>query len=152
MQQFVSPERLEELKAELEDLKINKRIEVAKRLKRAKELGDLSENSEYIEAREEQSQIERKIYELEDLIKNAILIKKPKAHSETIQIGSTVIVERNGATKTITIVGSSETKPEEGRISNESPLGKALLGKHAHEKVVIATPNGKVEYLIQSIE
>jgi transcription elongation factor GreA len=151
MEHYVTPERLKELEVELDDLKTNKRIQVADRLKRAKELGDLSENSEYIEAREEQNQIERKIYALEDMIKNATLIKKPQTSSKTIQIGSTVTLERGGTLQKFTIVGSSETKPEEGRISNESPLGKALLGKQTQEKITIQAPSGKIEYIIQSI-
>ncbi len=93
---YVTPERLEELKLELEELKSTKRIEVAKRLKRAKELGDLSENSEYIEAREEQSQVERRIFLLEQMIKNAVLIKKPETKTGRVQIGSTIHVMKDG--------------------------------------------------------
>ncbi|MBI3114558.1 MAG: transcription elongation factor GreA, partial [Candidatus Harrisonbacteria bacterium] len=123
-QQYLTLERLEALKAELQDLKINKRIEVAERLKRAKELGDLSENSEYFEAREEQAQLEARIIELEEIIKNASVIGKSTSHAK-VEIGSTVEVAKDGAKMKFTIVGSNEADPENGRISNESPLGRA---------------------------
>jgi transcription elongation factor GreA len=151
MDYYVTPERLEELKIELENLKTTKRIEVAKRLKRAKELGDLSENSEYIEAREEQALVERRIYEVEGMIKNAVLITKPAKDTVTVQIGSTIEVEREGNKHTFTIVGSSETKPEAGLISNESPLGKAFLGREAGEQVKVRIPKGEATYTIVKI-
>lgn len=149
---YVTPEKLEELKLELEDLKSVKRIEVAKRLKRAKELGDLSENSEYIEAREEQSLVERRIFTLEQMMKNAIIIKKPEAKVGIVQIGSTIVVEKDGVQQKFTIVGSSETRPEMGLISNESPLGKAFLGKAVGDVAVIKVPTGSVTYKITKIE
>lgn len=143
---------MQELKAELQDLKTNKRIEVSEKLKKAKELGDLSENSEYIEAREEQSRTETKIGELEEMIHNASLIQK-NDHSQIVKIGSTIEVERaDGKKLKFTIVGANETKPEAGLISNESPLGKAFLEKRAGEKTTVETPNGKVEYKIKAIE
>jgi len=151
MDYHVTPERLEELKVELGDLKFKKRIEVAKRLKQAKELGDLSENSEYIEAREEQALVERRIYELEQMVKNAALITKPAKNSATVQIGSTIEVERDGKTNKFTIVGSSETRPEAGLISNESPLGKAFLGHEAGEKITVKVPKGESVYTIVKI-
>jgi transcription elongation factor GreA len=148
---YVTEERLKELKDELGKLKTEKRIEVAKRLKRAKELGDLSENSEYIEAREEQEQVERRIYDLEQMVKNASIITKSKHASGSVEIGSTIEVERDGKVLSLTIVGSSETKPEQGFISNESPLGKAFLGRNAGETVSVKTPNGEARYRIRSI-
>jgi|SRR3989344_1686683 len=152
MDHYLTPERLEELKAELQDLKTNKRIEVSEKLKRAKELGDLSENSEYIEAREEQSRIETKIGELEEMIHNANLIEKGGG-SQIVKIGSTIEVERaDGKKFKFTIVGANETKPEAGLISNESPLGKVFLEKRVGEKAIVETPNGKVEYKIKAIE
>ena len=152
MDYYVTAERLEELKSELEDLRTAKRIEVAKRLKRAKELGDLSENSEYAEAREEQSQVERRIFELEQMVKNAVLIQKPASDRDHVQIGSTVRVERDDKQLTFTIVGSSEAKPEDGRISNESPLGRSMLGRRAGETVIIQVPSGTVSYRITAVE
>ncbi len=148
--QYVTKEKLEELKQELADLKGRKRIEVGERLKRAKELGDLSENSEYFEAREEQAQVETRIGELEDMIKNAEIIEKSSSTSN-VSIGSTVEVEKNGQKMKLTIVGSNEAKPEAGFISNESPLGRAFLGKKSGDKVNVSVPKGKVEYLILSI-
>ncbi len=150
-QQYLTLERLEALKAELQDLKINKRIEVAERLKRAKELGDLSENSEYFEAREEQAQLEARIIELEEIIKNASVIGKSTSHAK-VEIGSTVEVAKDGAKMKFTIVGSNEADPENGRISNESPLGRAFLGHTPGETVKVKTPKGEVMYKIVKID
>lgn len=149
--QYFTKERLEELKEELADLKTRRRIEVGERLKRAKELGDLSENSEYFEAREEQAQVETRIGELEDMIKNAEIIEKTGS-TTTVSIGSTIEVEKGGQKRKFTIVGSNEAKPEAGFISNESPLGKSFLGKTVGSKVSVTTPSGKAEYTIVSIE
>jgi len=149
--QYFTPERLEELKKELNELKTKRRQEVADRLKRAKEYGDLSENSEYSEAKDEQAQLEARIFELEETIKNAQLIQMTSGRA-VVQIGSTVIVEKGGKTSRYTIVGSNEAKPEEGKISNESPLGKAFLGKKPGESVTVTTPSGKIEYKVITIE
>jgi transcription elongation factor GreA len=148
--QYFTKERLEALKEELADLKTRRRIEVGDRLKRAKELGDLSENSEYFEAREEQAQVETRIGELEDMIKNAEIIEKSGSTS-TVSIGSTIEVEKEGQRRKFTIVGSNEAKPEAGFISNESPLGKSFLGKMVGDKVIVTTPGGKAEYTVISI-
>lgn len=149
--QYFTKERLEELKKELEFLKTQKRIEIGERLKRAKELGDLSENSEYFEAREEQAQVETQIAELEEMIKHAAIIEKSLS-TAVISVGSTVVADRNGQHMKFTIVGSNEAKPEAGLISNESPLGSSFLGKKAGDKVVVHAPSGKIEYSIISIE
>src|SRR3989338_2443785 len=136
--QYLTKERLEELKTELTDLKVRRRIEVGERLKKAKELGDLSENSEYFEAREEQSQVETRIAELEEMIKHASVIEK--VHSAVVvSVGSTVAVEKNSQQMKFTIVGSNEARPEAGLISNESPLGSAFLGKRSGDKVLVTT-------------
>ncbi|MDO8584598.1 MAG: transcription elongation factor GreA [bacterium] len=150
-QQYLSPERLEELKAELNELKTTKRIEVADRLKRAKELGDLSENSEYFEAREEQAQVESRIFEVEDIIKNASVISKTTSRTK-VEVGSTIEVTKDGEKMKFTIVGSNETDPESGKISNESPLGKAFLGREPGESVKVKTPKGEVMYKIAKID
>ena len=142
--QYLTKERLEELKEELADLKTRRRIEVGDRLKKAKELGDLSENSEYFEAREEQAQVETRIGELEDMVKSAEIIAKD--HSlNLVSIGATIEVEKgqDGQRRKFTIVGSNETKPEAGFISNESPLGTAFLGKKVGDKVTVTAPGGK---------
>src|SRR3989344_8970648 len=145
--QYLTKERLEELKKDLEHLKITGRSEVGERLKRAKELGDLSENSEYFEAREEQAQVETRIGELEDMIKNSEIIEKTRAGT-TVSIGATIQVEKGGQRRKFTIVGSNEAKPEDGLISNESPLGRAFLGKKSGDRVTIKTPSGAAEYTI----
>lgn len=150
-QYYLTPERLEELKVELNDLKTNKRIEVAERLKRAKELGDLSENSEYFEAREEQNQVETRIYELEEMVKNASIIEKATGKTK-VQIGATIEVSKDGVKNKFTIVGSNEARPEAGLLSNESPLGKAFLGKGAGDVVKVKTPKGEATYKILAIE
>ena len=149
-QYYLTPERFEELKAELVNLKTVRRLEVADRLKRAKELGDLSENAEYSEAREEQAVVESRIFEVEDMIKNAVIIKTG-TDSKLVEIGSSVVVEKGGKEFTYHIVGSNETKPEDGYISNESPLGKAFLGKKPGEDVTVTTPKGDVKYTIVKI-
>lgn len=150
MEYHLSPERLEELKKELEILKGDKRAEVAERLKRAKELGDLSENAEYMEAREEQTQVETRIFELEDMIKNAVLITEAKG--DKVQIGSTIEVEKGGQKMTMKIVGPNETDPAGGKISNESPLGKAFMGQAKGSSVKVKTPAGEMTYKIVSIK
>lgn len=149
--QYLTKERLEELKTELETLKTKRRIEVAERLRQAKEYGDLSENSEYAEAREEQANVESRIAELEDVLKQAVVIEKPGT-SDTVAVGSTVTVKRGDRLMTYTVVGSYEAKPGEGRISDESPLGKAFLKRRAGETVNVATPAGEATYEIVKIE
>lgn len=151
MEYYVTAERLAELKAELENLKTTKRIEISDRLKKAKELGDLSENAEYSEARDEQEKVEKRIFDLEDIILNAVTIKK-SSDKYSVDIGSTVEVVRDGKQMKFFITGSEETKPEAGQISNESPLGKALLNHKVGDTVVVETPDGrKVNYKIAKI-
>lgn len=151
MTYYLTPERMEELKKEYELLKGEKRAEVSERLRRAKDFGDLSENSEYIEAREEQARVEARIYELEEMLKNASIIKKGDGGGE-VRIGSTVTVEKEGKERNFTIVGSDESKPEENKISNESPLGSAFLGRKVGESISITTPNGAQTYKVTRIE
>ncbi len=151
MEYYITAEHLEELKKELEELKTTTRLEVADRLKRAKELGDLSENSEYFEAREEYGQIETRILELENMIKNAKIITKSEKTNQ-VQIGSTIELEKEGKPMTFTIVGSDEAQPEAGFISNESPIGKAFLGKKVGDIVKIRVPVGETAYTIVKIK
>jgi transcription elongation factor GreA len=148
---YLTKNRLEELKQELEDLKTKKRIEVAEKIKRAKEFGDLSENAEYSEAKDEQMKVEMRTVELEDVIKKAVIIKK-SGSTKSVQVGSTVTVKKNGQILKYTIVGSSETKPEEGKISNESPLGRAFIGAQVGDIKEIITPQGKISYRVMKIE
>jgi len=149
MPQYISPEGFQDQQKELENLKI-KRQEIAKRLEEAKALGDLSENQEYISAREAQAFNEGRIMEVEQLLKEAVIIEKTK-RSSNVQIGSSVVVKYNGSEKKFTIVGSEEASPAIGKISNESPLGKAFLGRRAGEAVEVETPAGKVKYQIISV-
>lgn len=151
MKQYLTKERLEELKSELQKLKKEGRAEVAERLKKAKEYGDLSENSEYADAKEEQGRIESNIFKLENMIRDAILIKKSGTKG-IVDIGSTIEVLKKGEKFKYTIVGSNEAKPEANLISNESPLGEAFLEKKIGDVVSIKTPSGKIEYKIIKIE
>ena len=148
---YLSPEKLEEIKKELAELKTAKRMEIAERLKRAKEFGDLSENAEYIEAREEQERVESRIYELEDVVKNVVIIKKRKSRG-VIEIGSAIELKKNGESCRFVIVGSKEAKPEKGLISNESLLGTMLIGKKVGDEFTLKTRSGESRYKIVKIE
>jgi len=149
MDYYISKERLDELKKELELYRTAKRREVADHLREAKDLGDLSENSAYEEARVEQEHVELRIAELEDMIKNATIIKRQV--SDVVTIGSAITVKKAGKEIAYEIVGSEEAKPEAGKISNESPLGRVFLGKKVGEKVNVTTPAGSSEYQILKI-
>lgn len=151
MSQYVSQEGLEELKRKLEHLKTTKRKEVAGRLEHAKTLGDLSENAEYQEAKEEQSLIETQIIEMEEKIRAAIVISK-EHRIDQVDIGSTVIIDSERGQVTYTIVGSEEANPLQGKISNDSPIGKAFLGHKVGETVEVKTPAGMKTYKILEIK
>lgn len=150
MPQYLSQEGYEQHKQELEDLKF-KRQEIANRLEEAKALGDLSENQEYISAKEAQAFNEGKILELEQLLREAQVIEKNRKYS-SVQVGATVEVQGNGKKQPFVIVGSEEADPAQGKISNESPLGKAFLGHKVGESVEVSTPAGQVKYKIISID
>ncbi len=150
MPQYLSPERLEELKQELNELKTKKRIEIAERLKTAKDYGDLSENAEYSEAREEQATVEGRIAELEEVVRTAVTTRGDCGG--VVKVGCSLTVKKNGETKTFSLVGTYEAKPEEGKISDESPLGKAFLNKKVGDKVIVAAPAGSITYEILKIE
>jgi transcription elongation factor GreA len=147
---YVSREGLEKLRAELDETIAVKRPEVAARISEAKEHGDLSENAEYEEAKNEQAFVEGRIAELEHKIKSAVIIDEERS-SDHVSIGATVEVESEDGPITFTIVGSTEARPADGRISDESPVGRALLGKQVGEKVVVKVPAGDVVYTIRSI-
>ncbi len=151
MNYFLTKERLEELKNELEFLKKETRVEIAEKLKRAKEYGDLSENAEYIDAKEEKEKVESRIFELEEIIRNASIIKKSGVKN-IVTIGSTVEIQRGGKAIKYTIVGVHESRPEENIISNESLLGKSFLGKKVGDVVEMNVLSGKVFYKIIGIE
>lgn len=148
---YLTKNRLEELKQELENLKTKNRLEIAERLKAAKDFGDLSENSEYTEAREEQSRVEGRIFELEELLKRAVVIEKSGTADE-VRVGSVVTLRKGAEAFVYSIVGPSETAPEQGKISNESPLGQALLGHKVGDKVNFKTPGGEATYEVTKIE
>ena len=149
---FLTKEGLNELQEELKDLKENKRPEVISQIKEARAQGDLSENAEYHAAKDKQGQIEARIKELEYIIDNATIISGTK--SSTIKIGSTVEIEYidDKETETYKIVGSTEADTFENKISNESPIAVAILGKKVGETVSIESPNGNYDIKIVSIK
>ena len=138
---YLTRDGLEKLRLELDEMTNVRRAEVATRIHDAKEHGDLSENAEYEDAKNEQAFVEGRIQTLEALIKNATIIDE-KHSTEHVQIGSTVSVESGDGKETFTIVGSTEASPRDGRISNESPVGRALLGRKKGDKVVVRVPAG----------
>ncbi len=147
---YISEERLAQLRAELEEMVNVKRAEVAARIHDAKEHGDLTENAEYEDAKNEQAFVEGRIQMLEALIKNATIIDNQHS-TDHVQIGSTVEVDGADGREKFTIVGSVEASPGEGRISNESPVGRALLGKRKGDKVVVHVPAGDYSYTVLEI-
>jgi transcription elongation factor GreA len=149
---FLTKEGLSELQEELKDLKENKRPEVINQIKEARAQGDLSENAEYHAAKDKQGQIEARIKELEYLIDNATIISSTK--SSTVKIGSTVEIEYvdDKETDTYQIVGSTEADPFENKISNESPIAVAIIGKKVGDTVSIESPNGNYDIKIVSIK
>lgn len=147
---YISKDGLDKLRVELEEMLAVRRPEIAQRIHDAKEHGDLSENAEYEDAKNEQAFVEGRIQTLEAMIKNAQLIDE-NTSTDHVQIGSTVKVEGDDGAQTFLIVGSAEARPAEGRISNESPVGRALLGKRKGEKVVVRVPAGDFAYKIVDI-
>jgi len=137
-----------ELETELNELK-GQRTEIAEKIANARDYGDLSENAEYDAAREEQAQLESRVAELEEILQNADIIKPAKSNG-TVQVGSTVDL-KNGKSVTYQIVGPVEADPLEGKISNESPIGAALMGKKVGDKVTIETPKGSVSYSVVAV-
>lgn len=149
---LITKEGLEKMQKELEDLRTTKRAEVAQRLKEAIAMGDLSENSEYDEAKNAQAFLEGRIVQLEQQIRTAKIIVKGKKNR--IDVGSTVTIEdmEEYVKETVTIVGSAESNPFEGRISNESPVGRALVGAKAGDIVEADAPNSVIKYKVISID
>lgn len=150
--EYLTKEKLKELTEELDNLKRVKRREVADSLEYAKSMGDLSENAEYQEAREMQAEVEERVSKLENILKNAVIMH---AHSGgAITIGSTVVVKKAGDkdSKTYQIVGSEEADIAKGKISNQSPIGIAVMGKKVGDKFDIMTPKGKIGYEIVEIK
>lgn len=151
MTKYLTPEGLEKLKKELNYLKKVNRKEIAERLKQTASLGDLSENAAYDEAKEAQAFLEGRILELEETIRRAEVVKKIDK-AGWVQLGSTVIVSSNNEEERFKIVGTAEADPLKGKISMDSPLGKALLDKPEGATVTVDAPNGKIKYKIIKIE
>ncbi len=147
--EYLTKEKYEEFKKELEHLKGTRRKEVAESLEYAKSLGDLSENAEYHEARDVQATIEDRIQKLENLLKTAKIVDGHATNS--VNIGSVVTVEKDNKKTTYTIVGSEEADVVSGKISIRSPFGQAILGKKKGETFSFAAPNGNVSYTIVEI-
>lgn len=139
-----------ELEAELEQLRTEGRIDIAEKLKVARSYGDLSENSEYDEAKSEQAKIEARIQELEYQLENAVIIDS--VAGDHVSMGSKVTVVRDGKEFVYEIVGFSQSNPSNGKISDESPVGKALMGASIGEKVTVEAPIGMLEFEIKSID
>ena len=150
--EYLSKEKLEALKIELNNLKTVRRQEVAKQLEFAKSLGDLSENAEYHAARDEQADIEDRIRQIEDMLKRAVIIESH--HSNKVEVGTSVNLKRKDKkeTETFLIVGSEEADALKNKISNNSPLGSSLLGKQKGDQIVVNTPRGKMEYTIVEVK
>ncbi len=137
---------------ELEHIKKIRRLEIANRIKDAKELGDLSENAEYADARDEQSFNEGRILELESMLKEVEVIGNGGSDPDEVEIGDTIVVDRDGKETKYTIVGSNEADPMNGKISNESPLGQSFIGKKKNEELTVPTPKGESKCKIVDIK
>ncbi len=142
---LLTPEGLDKLKAEIEYLSVDKRREVAERIKEAREFGDISENSEYDDAKNEQAMLESRIASLEDKLRSASVIDPAELDKDVVRVGSLVSVkdESSGKSLKYTIVGSTEADPSESKLSNESPVGKALVGRKRNDTVKVTLPSGK---------
>lgn len=150
----LSPERLKELQEEMNYLKTVREKEVAELIKEARSFGDLSENSEYDEAKTEQGKLYSRIAELENILSNYVVIEENETDSDYVRLGCTVTVldKEFDEEQTYRIVGSQEADPMNGAISEDSPFGKALLGKNIGEDVVVDAPAGPVAYKILNVE
>src|SRR3954462_9399866 len=146
---ILTPQGLEELKAKIEHLAGARRREVAERIKEAREFGDISENSEYDDAKNEQAMLERQISELEEKLRSASIIDEKAVTNEVVSVGVTVHVKDQKTDKSVKykIVGSAEANPSENKLSNESPVGKALIGKKRGDLVSVPVPRGPARKL-----
>lgn len=150
----LSPERYEELQNELHYLKTVREKEVADQIKEARSFGDLSENSEYDEAKNEQGKLYSRIAELENILSNCSVITEEESDTDTVRIGSRITVRDTelDIEESYQVVGSQEADPMNGRISEDSPFGRALLGRKAGEEVVVEAPAGNIKYKILEIQ
>ena len=150
---YITSEGLKKLEEELDVLRRVRRPEAIARIQKAKEVGGVEDNADYEDAKNQQSFIEGHIREVEDSIKNAVLIPDDRKPTERVEVGSVVSVKNpQGRAQTYTIVGRTEADPPNGRISNESPVGRALLGRKAGEQAEVSTPSGKIKLTIVKIE
>ena len=147
---LLTQDGLKKLQAELEELKTTKRAEIAERIKYAMDFGDISENAEYEDAKNEQGMLEGRILTLENMIRNAVIIADA-SDDGLVQIGSTVEVKDEFGKQTYTVVGPAEADVASGRISHESPVGKALMGRKVGDKVTVMSPGGEREVKIVKI-
>src|SRR4030081_3259164 len=146
---FLPPEGLDKLQGELEFLQTQRRREVAERIKEAREFGDISENSEYEDAKNEQAMLESRIAALQEKLRLASVIQAEELSTDVVQVGSVVHVKDVKTAKSVksTIVGSAEARPQEHKPSNESPVGRALLGRKRNETVAVKVPRGPARKL-----
>lgn len=151
---FLTKDGLEQLQKEYQELVKVKRPDVLERVTQARNLGDLSENAEYVAAREELSFIDGRIGELEELLKQVSIIQEVRSHGtkQAVKLGSTVTLHVAGKKEIFKVVGEWEADPAEKKISHESPLGKALIGKRVGENVIVDAPAGKINYMVVSVE
>lgn len=151
MSRIFTEEGLKKLTVELDERRLKLRHEIASSIKEAKEQGDLSENAEYSDAKHRQNENESRIGELEAMLKDSVVTAKQKS-SSVVGIGSKLVVKVNGKELNFEIVGSNEVDPAQGKISNESPLGKEFIGKEKGDKVEVSVPAGVILYEIVSIK
>lgn len=150
---YLTAEGAARLRVELDELRGPKRDEMARRLRSAIQMGDLSENADYHKAKEDQGFMEGRIQEIEHILKYARIIETIGVQTDTVQVGSTVTVqEADYPSETFYLVGASEADPRNGKISNESPIGQALIGHHAGDEVTATTPGGEIKLKIIKIE
>ena len=150
-QHYLTPEGAQRLREELELLKTTKRMELAKRLREAIQMGDLSENADYIAAKEEQGFLEGRIQEIEALLRQAVIIED-NSHKDVVDLGARVTIQEGDyPPETYHLVGPAEASPRAGKISHESPIGKALLGRKVGDEVMVKTPGGEIRFKILEI-
>jgi transcription elongation factor GreA len=153
MKKYLTKEKKKQLEQELEECKTSVRFEIGERLKRAKDMGDLSENADYTDAKDIQLANEKRILELEDIIHSAEVIEETNDFSiGRVQIGSRIKVRNDDGEKEFKIVGSYDANPRENLISNESPIGKAFIDKKIGDEVIVKTPSRDIKYKIINIE
>ena len=154
-QELVTPEGLQKLQTELSYLTEVRRKEVADRIRQAREFGDISENSEYDDAKTEQGLLERKIGEIQRRIRNAKVVDPSETDTGAVDFGTRVtlrVVGKKGNERTFQIVGANESDPTNGKLSHASPVGRAVLKRRVGEKVTVSTPRGATEYEIVNVE